>query len=79
MDEELNHILFEIDEWFLELIDCSYQIVYSIFDKYSGLELAKEEYLFKVNQLMAYTRALDHKLEERYNTILESRDNGDME
>lgn len=78
MDDELTHILFEIHKLFEELIDCNYQIVDDIFDEYMGLELAKEEYLFQVNQLSAYARSLDHKLEESYNRILENRDNGDM-
>jgi hypothetical protein len=93
MDDELKHILCDIDRLFDYLVDCNYKRIGDIVDNYYlikndpymddldykyELEMAKEEWLYQINELSAYTRALDHKLNESYKAILENRDNGDM-
>jgi len=97
MDDELIHILCDIDKIFDYIIDCNYKRIDDIvkynfdlcyikinpymndLDYNDELMIVKEEWLYQLNQLSTYTRALDHKLEESYKAILENRDNGDME
>ena len=81
MDDELNHILFEIDDCFDRINKQIYHI-----QRYDGGYRSYafsfdylDHYIWLINQLSTYTRALDHKLEESYKVILENRDNGDME
>lgn len=64
MDDVLNHILFEIDERFGELI--SFNKVWldkdDDFKEYNRF-VAKERYRWTINDLLSYTRALRDKLE----------------
>jgi hypothetical protein len=78
MDDELIHILCEIDRIFDDLIDCNVIKINNIVKDYYlikndpimdnldyiyELMIVKEEYLFQLNELMTYTRALKDKLE----------------
>ncbi len=73
MDNELKHILCGIDSYFDNVIGYMYDLDYN-----DELIIVKDEYIFNLNELITYTRALEHKLNESYKAILESRDNGDM-
>jgi len=78
MDDELIHLLCGIDRLFNDLIDCNYIKINNIVKNYFlikndpymdnldyvyELEIVKEEYLFQLNELMTYARALKDKLE----------------
>jgi hypothetical protein len=64
MDDELNHILFEIHERFVELIgfDKKWLSKNDDFTEYNRF-VAKERYRWTINDLLSYTRALRDKLE----------------
>jgi hypothetical protein len=64
MDDVLNHILFEIDERFGELI--AFNKVWLSKDddfKEYNIFLAKERYRWTINDLLSYTMALRDKLD----------------
>ena len=78
MDDELIHLLCGIDRIFDCIIDCNYKRIddmvryHSLNKNYPymddldyvyELEIIKEEYLFQLNELITYTRALKDKLE----------------
>jgi hypothetical protein len=78
MDDEKIHLLCGIDRLFNDLIDCNYIKINNIVKNYYlikndpymdnldyvyELEIVKEEYLFQLNELMTYARALKDKLE----------------
>jgi hypothetical protein len=72
MDDELLHILFEIDRIFDYLMDRNFKKINNLNKNYPymdhldyvyELEIIKEEYLFQLNELMTYTRALKDKIE----------------
>ena len=64
MDDVLNHILFEIDERFGELIgfDKVWLSKDDDFKEYNRF-VAKERYRWTINDLLSYTMALRDKLE----------------
>jgi hypothetical protein len=64
MDDVLNHILFEIDERFGELISFN-KVWLDKDDDYTehNLFVAKERYRWTINDLLSYTRALRDRLE----------------
>jgi hypothetical protein len=77
MDDEKIHLLCGIDRLFNDLIDCNYIKINNIVKNYYlikndpymdnldyvyELEIVKEEYLFQLNELMTYARALKDKL-----------------
>jgi hypothetical protein len=63
MNDELNHILFEIDERFIELLQFTtwhFKLEdLTDWDVYK----AKEEFIYNVNDLLSYIRALKDKIE----------------
>jgi len=78
MDDEVIHLICGIDRLFNDLIDCNYIKINNIVKNYYlikndpymdnldyvyELEIVKEEYLFQLNELMTYARALKDKLE----------------
>jgi hypothetical protein len=78
MDDERIHLLCGIDRLFNDLIDCNYIKINNIVKNYYlikndpymdnldyvyELEIVKEEYLFQLNELSTYARALRDKLE----------------
>jgi hypothetical protein len=78
MEDELIHLLCGIDRLFNDLIDCNYIKINNIVKNYYlikndpymdnldyvyELEIVKEEYLFQLNELMTYAKALRDKLE----------------
>jgi hypothetical protein len=78
MDDERIHLLCGIDRLFNDLIDCNYIKINNIVKNYYlikndpymdnldyvyELEIVKEEYLFQLNELITYARALKEKLE----------------
>lgn len=80
MDNELKHILFEIEDCFNK-IDRELHYVKKYDGGYRSYQLSSDyldHYIYLINQLSTLTRALEHKLEESYKAILENRDNGDM-
>ncbi len=79
MDEELKHILFEIDQSLNEIAKWNKRLG-TKFNNYNSIAytIDLDHYKWKVYGLNVYCRALDHKLEESYKAILKSRDNGDM-
>lgn len=63
MNDELNHILFEIDERFIELLQFT-TWHFKLEDlKDWDVYKAKEEFIYNVNDLLSYIRALRDKLE----------------
>jgi len=63
MDDELNHILFEIDECYIRLLQFTYWN-FKLEDLTNwNVYKAKEEFILNVNNLLSYTRALRDKLE----------------
>lgn len=62
--DELNHILFEIDERFGELISFN-KVWLSKDDDFTEHNrfVAKERFRWTINDLLSYTRALRDKLE----------------
>jgi len=80
IEHELTHIIYEIEDCFNRIEKEIYHIKkYRVYSDFSFTLDFLMHYGWLINQLSTYTRALDHKLEESYNTILENRDNGDME
>jgi len=84
MDNELHYILYDLEETFE---DTKYFINnlknFSIKDNdIKGAKHRNKENYGKLQKTLFYNkiflRALDHKLEESYKAIIESRDNGDM-
>jgi hypothetical protein len=72
MDNELIHILFEIDRIFDYLMDRNIKKINNLNKNYPymdhldyvyELDIIKEEYLFQLYELMTYTRALKDKIE----------------
>ena len=72
MDDELIHLIFGIDRIFDDLEDCNFKKINKLNKNYPymddidyvyELETIKEEYLFQLNELITYTRALKDKLE----------------
>jgi hypothetical protein len=64
MTDELNHILFEIDERFGELITFNKVWLTKNDDfKEYNLFVAKERYRWTINDLLSYMRALRDRLE----------------
>jgi len=78
MDDELIHLIFGIDRIFDCIIDYNYKKINDIINYHSLIKndnymddldyndeimIVKEEYLFQLNELMTYTRALKDKLE----------------
>jgi hypothetical protein len=72
MDDELIHLLCGIDRIFDDLMDCNFKKINNLNKNYPymddldyvyELEIIKEEYLFQLNELMTYTRALKDKLQ----------------
>lgn len=63
MEDELKHILFEIDESFIRLLQFTYWNfkLENLTDW--NVYKAKEEFRCDVNDLLSYTRALRDKLE----------------
>jgi hypothetical protein len=77
MDDEKIHLLCGIDRLFNDLIDCNYIKINNIVKNYYlikndyymddldyiyELEIVKEEYLFQLNELITYAKALRDKL-----------------
>ena len=104
MEDELTHIIHEIEECFDRIEKEIYYIKkYRVYSDFSFTLDFLVHYGWLINQLLTYTRALEHKLNEfnsnnendeydlyirkygpesdidNYNTVIESRDNGDME
>jgi hypothetical protein len=104
MDDELRHIIYEIEDCFDRIEKEIYHIKkYKVYSDFTFTLDFLMHYGWLINQLLTYTRALDHKLNEfnsnnendlydlyvrkygpesdidNYNTVIESRDNGDME
>ena len=64
MDDELNHILFEIDECFIELLQfTTWHFKLKSFNEDWDVYKQKEKFINNVNDLLSYTRALRDKLE----------------
>jgi hypothetical protein len=78
MDNELKHIITTIDEMIYAIKRSMKTIERFDYSEY-GIAHEIDHWLYLVYVLNAYTRALDHKLNESYKAIIESRDNGDME
>jgi hypothetical protein len=76
--DEMNHILFEIDERFGELIAFN-KVWLSNNDDFTEHNrfLAKERFRWTINDLLSYTRALRDKLNE-VKEYIPKDDNGDM-
>ena len=100
MEDELRHIIFEIEDCFDRIEKEIYHIKkYRVYSDFSFTLDFLVHYGWLINQLSTYTRALEHKLNEfnsnnnndlyirkygpesdidNYNTVIESKDNGDM-
>jgi hypothetical protein len=63
MNDELEHILFEIDESFIRLLQFTYWNFKLEDLKDWNVYEAKEKFRWDVNELLSYTRALRDKLE----------------
>jgi len=78
MDDELIHILCQIDRIFDCIINCNYKRIDDMVRYHSLIKndnymddldyndeimIVKEEYLFQLNELITYARALKDKLE----------------
>ena len=80
MDDELKHILFEIDNSFSEIALLNKRLG-TKFNNYNSLSYIADldRYKWKVYNMNVYCRALRDTMNNSYNTVIESRDNGDME
>jgi hypothetical protein len=79
MDEELKHILFEIDNSFSDIALWNKRLGTKL-NNYNSLAYIADldHYKWKVYSLNVYCRALRDKLNENYNEVIQNRDNGDM-
>ena len=64
MKHELDHILFEIDEHFIELLQfTTWHFKLKSFNEDWDVSKEKEKFIYNANQLLSYIRALRDILE----------------
>jgi hypothetical protein len=79
MDEELKHILCEIDNSFSDIALLNKRLG-TKFNNYNSLAYIADldRYKWKVYNLNVYCRALRDKMNDSYNKVIQNIDNGDM-
>ena len=79
MDDELKHILFEIDQSINEIAKWNKRLG-TKFNNYNSIAytIDLDHYKWKVYNLNVYCRALRDKMNDSYNEVIQNIDNGDM-